>query len=515
MSNDPHHPHSAFPEDALPEDASREDPRNGGLGSDADRSSPSGAADGLLSTDVFWARELAAEGLGSEELLQRLLAAERVAFEEELCPVADAEAARGMAHRIVTEARRDEGARRRAFAARPQGRARRRLAYLLAGSLALHVLVLGFLAFRGESRPPVAPSGEYVAWDYSDAPLSDDTELPESEASLAELLRAAGLRPQQIDERLDRLAVEDGPVALLQDADEPAPRPVDPLEALLGPAERARLIQGDEALKVRRLRRFDRDPARTLATIRRGLAFLASRQFADGRFEAAEGTPSVEVTGRAVLAFLGDGYRSARVRTERHDDVVRRSVAWLREHMFDLRGLPQRDVPRRSLGVGLAALSEDFVLSRSDLPLAETQARAREIVALADHLREAGQTGPRDSELWQMWALDAAARTGLVMGRAEDGERFEQWVAQALPTGVGDPTRSVDPARAAFAALSEGTALLYAERGARRQRFKDWRSATVGDLLGALLPNGKAKEGDPVAQTTLLVLALQTGYRPL
>ena len=60
------------------------------------------------------------------------------------------------------------------------------------------------------------------------------------------------------------------------------------------------------------------------------------------------------------------------------------------------------------------------------------------------------------------------------------------------------------------------TALLVAERGARKPRFRSWREATAEGLLGRLLPNGKAKGTGPgarVADTALTLLALQTAYR--
>ena len=62
-------------------------------------------------------------------------------------------------------------------------------------------------------------------------------------------------------------------------------------------------------------------------------------------------------------------------------------------------------------------------------------------------------------------------------------------------------------------ALSAGTALLFSERGTQKPRFLEWSRSNAERLVTRLDPTGRARTGDAVGDTALILLALQVTYR--
>lgn len=445
------------------------------------------------------------------ERLARLFARDARRFEaDERRAAADAPR---LARSIVARVRADEGAaaiRNRAVAG-----TRRRWARILAVSIGLHVVVLALLAWQlVEAGPPSRGASIDVAYE----PLAEGFDRVPEEALAERLSRVLNeMSPEALAElpagvlRFDG-ALDDGIETQLEDVVRKAgdgPRFQFPPGTGLALGRRS-----NEALKRKRLAALGFDADGTLTKVRLGLSYLQGRQQKNGAFSADNDRSAIYQTAVALLAFLGDGRHSKQETAA--GDVVRRGVRWLREAAFDAEGRVRDAVSDFDLGVALVALSEDYMLSYGRLGMAEARHRGREIGRLAEAVRAveariaASHAPNREETLWPVWALHAAERTGVIERSPGQRERFEVWVAAAAqdtPQADGRDTVRV---------LTQGTALLSAERGAQKPRFRAFGEATAADLLGRLLPNGKAKgpgSGDRIAETALTLLALQTAYR--
>ena len=266
-------------------------------------------------------------------------------------------------------------------------------------------------------------------------------------------------------------------------------------------------------LKQRRLDLLGFNAKGTLRAVDRGLGVLALRQDADtGWFQrggsGSEGAPAVRTSALATLAFLGEGHTSSGDRPR--DEVVARAVAALRTRAGDDATIATLDTA--ALGPLAVALAEDYMLAYGNLTLRAAAQRGAEVARLADAARarlDDASLGA-DARTWLVWALDAAQRAGVAETRADDRARFDGWVAS---TAANTTAAQDAEAQDAQQALSAGTALLYAERGAEKPRFKQWSRRNGAALLGRLKPTGEARTGDAVEQTALVLLALQTAYR--
>ncbi len=267
------------------------------------------------------------------------------------------------------------------------------------------------------------------------------------------------------------------------------------------PRSRAILVKA-ESFKRRRLAGLGRDSESTLDAVRRGLAYLATRQRPDGHFASEGGRSEVEQTARALLPFLGEGTSSQDRGDASSKRVVRSGIGWLRQNAFASDGAVRTSLDADSVDVALIALSEDYTLSYGRLPAAEAEDRAREIEALTRHIRD--RDAAATEHVWAAWALDAAARTGVIEATAKESARFGSWVASASDE-ASDGTVGGE--------LARGSALRYLERGAAKPRLRSWMDDTTDALIGRLLPNGQAKTSEKVGDTALVLLALQVAYR--
>lgn len=376
---------------------------------------------------------------------------------------------------------------------------------VLAWSVGLHVVVLGVLALvlGGQEAQQERRATAHVA-------LEGEREWEEALVDPAETALAFRYERIEWDDLGaigDRLAL--GEPESLQDelrAD---------LESLADDAQTARRVlshpvgvvvamsrrkNGD--LKRRRLDLLGFNAGGTLKAVDRGLRYLGRKQRPDGSFPATAERSDVEQTALTLLAFLGDGHTS-RGRSQR-DQVVQRGVAWLRKQVLE-RGA-RHDVRVRGDAAGVAiatvALCEDYMLSYGDLAPKASLRRADEIAALSVYARERSEKAVGNARTWAIWALDAAARSGVVTVSPADQQTFRTWVAGAA---VGEAEAQADP----MGALSTGTALLFSERGAAKPRFLRWSHSNAERLVSLLDPTGRARSGD----TALILLALQVAYR--
>ena len=155
------------------------------------------------------------------------------------------------------------------------------------------------------------------------------------------------------------------------------------------------------------------------------------------------------------------------------------------------------------------ALAEDYMLSYGSLTTGAVAQRRDEIERVAaEARRRLGADAQMDplERTWLVWALDAAQRAGASASPIHDRAVFDGWVASTADPLAGDASIPEQ-------ALAVGSALLYAERGADKPGFKRWSRANAAKLLGRLKPTGEAREGDPVGDTALVLLALQVSYR--
>ncbi len=327
---------------------------------------------------------------------------------------------------------------------------------------------------------------ERIAWnDHGDA-LRDRLALAESDS-------------EDLREDLDRFEEEDPGATEPRAWDGPS----HPIGVVVAMSRRTK-----PELKRRRLQLLGFNAQGTLKAVDRGLRFLGHQQTPSGAFRAA-GKPSVEATSVVLLAYLGSGHTSRGPGAR--DGVVRKGVAWLRGRLFpEPRGAgaaaPADDAG--DLGAATVALCEDYMLSYGDLPPRAAERRAKELAGLASAARARLGHEQGMERTWDVWALDATARAGIVTASALDEQVFQAWVraAAAIPasSAAGEGT---------MATWRRGTALLFAERGARKPRFLDWSRANAARLVRRLRPTGEAREGDPVRETATILLALQVAYR--
>ena len=446
--------------------------------------------------------QLAGEVPPTEEALEAFLAAEREAFE----PAADAAAVDVEAVRMAAFVRdtvlRDESAAvRRESAPRARGWAR-----ILAFSVGLHVVVLGILAIalHGGSddarETPVTNVGIGSPFEDEEPLREEDWQRQIHNVQWTDLVR------RDLGADWDRMAMaeqETLPDTLEQlDADTPvAWGAIEHPPEVTVPMVRRR----NDGLKRRRLDLLGFNAKGTLRAVERGLRVLALRQHADtGLFRGDEGEPTVRASSLATLAFLGEGHTSQG--SSANDEVVARAVKALRQ--IAAKPTKVKALEAGTLGPLAVALSEDYMLGYGNLTLQAEAVRSREIAALADAARaRLDDKGLAASDrTWLVWALDAAQRAGVSRDDARDRAAFESWVASHADEAGA---RANDTQ----GALEVGTALLYAERGADKPRFKRWSRENATSLLGRLRPTGEAKRGDAVEETALVLLALQTAYR--
>ncbi|MDJ0976197.1 MAG: hypothetical protein QNJ98_17180 [Planctomycetota bacterium] len=483
------------------------DPQDLGLLTDLLRGELAPEAAGALEARLAAEPELAQ----AHERLARLFELEQGRFEaDERAAAADAPR---LARYIVSRVRSDEAAE--AARSRAVAGTRRRWARILAVSIGLHVVVLGLLAWQlSESRRADRGASIDVAYE----PGADTWDRIPEEALAERLGRVLGeMSPEDLADLPEDVLRFDGALdELIEPQLEDVVRKAGDGPSFLFPPGTGLALsrRSNEALKRQRLAALGFDADGTLNKVRLGLSYLQGKQQKDGAFPASAGRSAVYETSVALLAFLGDGRHS-----KLEDDagtVVRRGVRWLRAQAFDAEGRVVDAIDGLDLGVTLAALAEDYMLSYGRLGMAEARHRGEEIARLADVVRDvearivATKAPDRETTLWPLWALHAAERTGVIERSPVQRERFEVWVA-AASDGEG-PGQAWDTVQV----LTRGTALLSLERGASKPRFRAFGEATAEELLGRLLPNGKAKgegSGDRVAETALTLLALQTAYR--
>lgn len=443
----------------------------------------------------------------AHETLGRLLAAEREAYES---PARRA-ALEADASRVAAWVRsRDAAAERAAARRRPIPAARQRTwARVLAFSVALHVLVLGLLAFLGEGEP--RPEADRVAR----VSLESGTGFRETEPDYASTdlaVRYQGLALEGPADLSDRvvLAEQDAVADLLPEEDPPVgARPL--LDYPVG-VVKAMSHRRLATLKRRRLNLLGFDANGTLRAVARGLRYLASRQEDDGSMPSGGGRGRLEQTGLALLAFMADGHCSRDRRESAHGRTVARGVEWLRGQLFEGGRVARvADHPGDELGLATVVLCEDYMLSYGWLSPASAQQRVTEIAGLVTAIRGRGPGGdaqvPPTERPWTVWALDAASRAGVISAAAGDRARFDAWVeaAAAAESALG--------ARSPLGILAVGTALLFEERGTEKPRFMAWGREHGEALVARLDRRGRARGGDPVGDTALVLLALQVAYR--
>jgi hypothetical protein len=319
----------------------------------------------------------------------------------------------------------------------------------------------------------------------------------------------------------------------------------------------AMLARVREPVKSARLRRAGLDPESTSVAVQRGLRALAARQDTDGSFPRdgsatshPAGSPAgalgtVGRTGLALLPFLAEGRSSAPLSGGGRDGVVAPGIRWLREKLSRADALPAGD-----LALGVLALTEDYMLAYGRWSAAEARARAEELRGLGERLAalqraDGSFEGQRDAsgEMWPLLALDGVRHAGLALPTTRATERLGRWLGERQ----GDPARGGDalaraghlilakaavaaPAAALPEAEADARVLLTADLAGRAGpltalatslalyrrapvAFRDW-NRTQGDGLRARLgPSGLVADGDPVGDTALVLLALQSAYR--
>jgi len=380
---------------------------------------------------------------------------------------------------------------------------------ILAVSVGAHLVALGVLAMvlhgheAGDTRSDVAHVGwldpadiEDEARDYQDSIADLQWRRVVNDDLGAQLDEVALMEQDRLLDEIDRF-----------DVDSPTGwgAPEYP-HAVTVPMLRRK----NADLKRRRLDLLGFNSQGTLTAVARGLTVLAHRQDpASGMFHAAGAKASLPSTALATLVFLGEGHAShgpAEPGRTEYDRVVRHAVTALRRQVASpaaVAALPDVDI-----GTVAVTLCEDYMLSYGSLTPNASATRAREIGLLADAVRTRLHRAPRAGKdrNWLVWALDAARRTGVVRSTPEDRKQFDGWVASTADPAAGDASN-------AQAALSVGLALLYAERGSEKPRFKTWSRANAERLLARLKPTGEARTGDEVGETAMILLALQVSYR--
>ncbi|MDF1699969.1 MAG: hypothetical protein P1V36_02260 [Planctomycetota bacterium] len=450
--------------------------------------------------------ELARDGdLGAaRDAWAAVFAAEREAFE----PAAERAALERDGLRVAAwvqdTVRRDEAAAAKRSAAAPR---RRTWARILAFSVAAHVAVLAVLAIalHGGGSSEDAGTVARVGMGSEAFEVEDDLEARYANSMAAVQWRE--LVQDDLGAQLDDAALmeqERLPEEIARfDFDEPAGwgAPAHPAEVTV-----PMLRRKNAGLKRRRLDLLGFNAKGSLRAVGRGLHVLALRQNGEsGLFEGAGGTTSVRTSSLATLAFLGEGHASQGSRTE--DEVVARAVRGLRRTVASRKALAA--VPDEALGPLGVALAEDYMLSYGSLTPHAAGRRTDEIERLTAEARTrltSETTLAATDRTWLVWAVDAAQRAGVVGSEPHDRAAFQGWVASTAKAAAGDATDTQE-------ALAVGMALLYAERGAEKPRFKRWSRTNAAKLLEGLKLTGEARRGDPVGETALVLLALQMTYR--
>ena len=474
---------------------------------------------------------LAADPAATEAASRRIgafLDAAREAFEEDAPP--------DQVERVVARVRaRTEaltGRERREAVASGAGR-RLVWARILAVSVALHVVLLGFLVVRARQAERAdhavrisvelpAPVGLPETETYEEMPTSpwlpESGELRLPQATLAD----AGVTPPQGEERLAPLA---------EDRHAFAPSVAGPMQ-----------VRTRDALKRGRLQLLGLDADGTLKAVGRGLRALEARQVADGSFPAGGGRTALGTTALALLPFLGEGHGS-RTGGDWSREVVAPGIDWVRRSLF-VEPTAAADVPVAELGIALKALAEDYMLSYGRLRPVEAERRAVELQDLTARIVRTqdvaglfpGANKDVRQAVWPMWGLEAAAHSGAVLPPARVAERFRTWygsqprnhrdevaagllLARTLGDAMGRQAADrgaraalaagVEPEDDAFLLAATGTGLLLHDPAT----FRTWSRGLDDKLIRRLLPTGVARTEDPIGDTAAILLALQVAYR--
>jgi hypothetical protein len=445
----------------------------------------------------------------TRDAVRRLLDAERRTFEPPLPAVVwEADAARVAARvRAEAAARETAGSRRRRSEDALAGGRKRGWARVLAFSVGLHVVALAVLAiFSGGGPEDADETRTHISFDAdSMRPVEPDLAATEVAMRYEELVYQdyGSLMTDEI------LATEQEELADVLPEEAGVRRPGDGGQSLTHPVgvvvsmSRRRLAP----VKRRRLHQLGFNANGTMRAVERGLRYLRSEQRRDGSFAPGGNRGALEQTALTMMAFLADGHCSRHREGDASGEAVARGIAWIRQQ------LDRPEVAQQSqdaLGLATIALCEDYMLSYGWLSVAESQQRSNEIARMTQRLRADGteETGaPAVVAPWRTWALDAAARAGIVRPTADDERAFQAWRVAAAAAN-GDLSE-----RDAFGALAVSTALLYTEREAEKPRFKAWSEAHAESLVDRLGPIGKARSGDPIGGTAAVLLALQVAYR--
>lgn len=454
---------------------------------------------------------------GLEQQIEALRRAEAQRFEAEIREV-EADGAR-LAHAVLARARGDERAAQ--VVARQGSRGRRGLMRLLAASVGIHLLLLGFVTWKANA-PSEAPFKTTLTARWAETAES----LPVADP--LDALEDLAIRDPAAIDRLPEsiFALETGrePTAdevaeLLAEGAEIAPRFAYPSGMGWAMGRRS-----NDLLKRRRLVSLGYDASETLEAVERGLGWLAKQQRPDGAW--GEGSDQLGRTATALLPFFGEGANSLGVRTQKHGAVVRQGVHWLRSALFSheegrpaLKLASVQSLEHEDLAAALVALSEDYMLAYGRLGANEGTTRAQEIASLSARVRGAGIQA---QGVWSSWALDAADRTGVIAKTGQEQVKTDSVRVALVDAWVESGVAGLTEGKfSAGRALAQGAALLGLERGSKKPRFSDWRAVTTPELLGRMTPSGRARgaagnvqgRGSATDQTALLVLALQVGYR--
>lgn len=486
--------------------------------------------------DPSEAQRLSARVAGDQRLRTEREALERL--RESSAELARVEVPAGLATRIAVRVREQVGAEEQRAARevreRRWGLSVKARVRLLLASVAVHLLVLGWLVF-------VEPSG------------SDPVQRGRVDVAFMDPRERASPEPGETFEPVDLgpvVAADDIPDELLVGVDLEDPRPEPQVRVAEYPhaVQFGMLARSRASVRAQRLARAGsaRDAG---AAVARGLDALAAQQRPDGSF-----TPDLTgggsrlgplgVTALASLPFLAEGRGSCGRLGEERDPVVTPAVGWLRARLPDAEGAPTDD-----LALGLLVLCEDYMLTYGRLAPAEASARGREVAEAARLLARRQQAdgafgpGPGGS-LWPLLALDAALHTGLSLEVGDAGGRLARWIAAQPRTPDGLPASAGGAADAALAAAEVLAARLPLER-TRVERlaealqgeagrgassvgtlagalalyrsdapaFQRWNRAASHALVARLGPGGSVLRGDLVVDTALTLLALQAAYR--